>query len=42
MGQVFVGHDWAEIHHDIYIEDTNGARLGKARVPDGIKGVPAS
>lgn len=39
MGQVFVGHDWAEIHHDIYIEDADGARLGKARVPDGIEGV---
>jgi len=39
MGQVFVGHDWAEIHHDIYIEDADGARLGKGRVPDGIEGV---
>ena len=36
---VFVGHDWAEIHHDIYIEDTDGGRLGKARLPDGIEGV---
>jgi len=39
MGMVFVGHDWAEIHHDIHIEDTDGRRLGKARVPDGIEGV---
>ena len=39
MGQVFVGHDWAEVHHDIYIEDADGGRLGKAGVPDGIEGV---
>ncbi len=26
MGLVFVGHDWAEIHHDIYIEDSDGNR----------------
>lgn len=39
MGQVFVGHDWAEIHHDIYIEDAGGNRLGRARVPDGVEGI---
>jgi transposase len=37
--RVFVGHDWAEAHHDVFIEDETGARLGAARVPDGIEGV---
>jgi transposase len=39
MGQVFVGHDWAEAHHDICIVDDGGQRLGKARVPEGVEGV---
>ena len=21
MGMVFVGHDWAEAHHDVHVED---------------------
>jgi transposase len=37
--RVFVGHDWAEAHHDVFIEDENGNRLGAARVPEGIEGV---
>jgi hypothetical protein len=36
---VFVGHDWAEEHHDVFIEDEAGQRLAAARVPDGIEGV---
>ncbi len=39
MGQVFVGHDWAEAHHDIHVEDSDGKRLAKARLPEGIEGV---
>jgi hypothetical protein len=39
MGQVFIGHDWAEIHHDVYVEDADGNRLARARVPDGIEGI---
>jgi hypothetical protein len=39
LGQVFVGHDWAETHHDIYVEDAEGARLARARVPEGVEGV---
>ena len=39
MGHVFIGHDWAEIHHDVYLEDADGNRLGRARVPDGIEGI---
>lgn len=39
MGRVFVGHDWAEVHHDIYVEDADGNRLARARLADGIDGV---
>ncbi len=39
MGKVFVGHDWAEAHHDVHIEDGDGRRLAKARLPEGVEGV---
>jgi hypothetical protein len=39
MGAVFVGHDWAEDHHDVFIEDADGRRLDGGRVPEGIDGV---
>ncbi|HEY1636731.1 MAG TPA: IS110 family transposase [Acidimicrobiales bacterium] len=39
MAKVFVGHDWAEAHHDLYVEDGHGGRLAKARVPEGVEGV---
>ena len=40
MGQqVFVGLDWAEDHHDVYIEDDTGDRLGGGRLPEGVEGV---
>jgi transposase len=39
LGQVFVGHDWAEDHHDVELMDAGGKRLAKARVPEGAKGV---
>jgi hypothetical protein len=39
MGSVFVGHDWAEDHHDIYVEDRDGRRLAGGRVPEGVAGV---
>ena len=39
MEKVFVGHDWAEDHHDVYVEDAEGKRLAKARVPEGVEGV---
>ena len=39
MGKVFVGHDWAEAHHDVHIEDGEGSRLAKARLPEGVEGV---
>lgn len=37
--KVFVGHDWAEAQHDICVEDSEGRRLGRARLPEGIEGV---
>lgn len=39
MGKVFVGHDWAETHHDVHVEDDQGRPLGKARLPEGVEGV---
>jgi hypothetical protein len=39
VGEVFVGHDWAETHHDVFVEDGDGQRLGRARLPEGIEGV---
>ena len=39
MGRVFVGHDWAEAHHDVFVEDETGARLERARLPEGVEGV---
>jgi Transposase len=39
MGRVFVGHDWAEAHHDVYVPDEEGRRLARARLPEGLGGV---
>ncbi len=39
MGKVFVGHDWAEAHHDVHVEDSEGRRLERARLAEGIEGV---
>ena len=39
MVKVFVGHDWAEAHHDLHIEDEHGTRLAKGRVVEGVDGV---
>ena len=39
MAKVFVGHDWAEAHHDVEVEDEEGRRLAKARLPEGVEGV---
>jgi len=37
--RVFVGHDWAEAHHDVFIVDGAGGRLAAVRVPEGVTGV---
>ncbi len=39
MYSIFLGHDWAEDHHDIHIDDPNGKRLHAGRIPEGIEGV---
>jgi transposase len=36
---IFVGHDWAEDHHDVVVLDVEGARLAGARVSEGVDGV---
>ena len=36
---LFVGNDWAKGHHDVYLMDDDGARLGFGRLPEGIEGV---
>ncbi|MEZ5118273.1 MAG: hypothetical protein R2686_00025 [Candidatus Nanopelagicales bacterium] len=36
MGEVFVGLDWAEDHHDVHVEDGAGRKLAAvARQLDG-------
>ena len=39
MRSVFVGLDWAEDHHDVFVEDDTGKRLGGGRLPEGVEGV---
>src|SRR5918994_759598 len=39
MRQVFVGLDWAEDHHDVFVEDDTGRRLGGGRLREGVEGV---
>jgi hypothetical protein len=36
---LFVGDDWAEDHHDIEVQDEDGRRLARARLPEGIAGL---
>jgi Transposase len=36
---LFVGDDWAEDHHDIEVQDEQGRRLARARLPEGIAGL---
>ncbi len=38
---IFLGDDWAEAHHDIYLCDEAGTRLCARRLPEGIEGVTA-
>ena len=39
MAMVFVGHDWAEAHQDVHVEDEQAKKLAKARLPEGVEGV---
>ena len=36
---LFIGDDWAEDHHDLKIEDADGRRLVRARLPEGLEGM---
>jgi len=36
---IFVGVDWAEAHHDVFVEDEDGRRLGAGRLPEGVEGI---
>ena len=36
---IFVGNDWAEGHHDVFLMDEEGTRLGYGRLPEGLIGV---
>jgi transposase len=38
---IFVGDDWAEDHHDVYLMDEAGQRLAARRLPEGLSGVRA-
>ena len=36
---LFVGDDWAEDHHDIYLMNDTGDRLASRRLPEGLAGI---
>ena len=36
---IFVGDDWAEAHHDVYVCDEHGAKLAARRFPEGVEGM---
>src|ERR1700736_3475550 len=36
---IFVGDDWAEEHHDVYLMDGGGKRLTSRRLPEGLTGI---
>ena len=36
---IFVGDDWAQDHHDVYVMDADGARLASRRLPEGLAGI---
>jgi hypothetical protein len=36
---IFVGVDWAEVHHDVTMLDQAGTALGRLRIPDTLEGV---
>ncbi len=36
---LFVGDDWAEDHHDVYLMNESGSRLASRRLPEGLAGI---
>src|SRR3954465_1312649 len=39
VAMIFVGDDWAEDHHDVYLMDEAGQRLAVRRLPEGLPGI---
>ena len=39
MTLIFVGADWAEEHHDVFVMDEAGKRLAAKRFPEGLAGI---
>ncbi len=39
MGILFVGDDWAQDHHDVYLMGDDGKRLAGGRLPEGLAGL---
>src|ERR1700730_12049567 len=39
---IYVGDDWAEDHHDLYVMDEAGQRLATRRLPEGLAGIGQS
>jgi hypothetical protein len=40
-GVIFVGDDWSEAHHDVYVCDADGHRLARDRLPEALAGIAA-
>jgi transposase len=38
---LFVGDDWAEDHHDVYLMNDTGDKLASRRLPEGLTGIRA-
>src|SRR5260370_11452786 len=36
---IFVGNDWAEDHHDVWVMNEAGQRLGSRRLREGLTGI---
>src|SRR5207244_1321330 len=38
-GLIFAGVDWAEAHHDVYVQDEQGRKLASGRLAEGVEGI---
>lgn len=38
---IYLGIDWAEEHHDVYVLNEDGDRLASSRIADGVEGLRA-
>jgi transposase len=38
---IFIGDDWAEDHHDVFVCDGDGKRIASRRFTDGVEGIAA-